>query len=266
MDVVDVTGSARIYWQGALRSSLRPPQVLWRAHSDAINRALFASWLSAGQVEYLLKTDTFDEAVADGLYPFLVTRAKRVIGMDLSILTLLAARSRYADMHSTSADVQRLPFTDGSFDVVVSNSTLDHFAIHDEIIFSLKELARVLRSGGALLLTLDNPANPVVAVRQILPFRLLNRLGILPYYVGATFSPFRLRRILRQTGFEVTQLGAVMHCPRVLAVGLARLFDKYGAVRTQASFLKVLMSFERMSHWPTRFLTGYFVSVRAIRR
>jgi hypothetical protein len=42
-------------------------QRLWRAHSDAVNKALVARWRPVGQMDTLLKTDLFDEAVSDGL-------------------------------------------------------------------------------------------------------------------------------------------------------------------------------------------------------
>ena len=84
-------------------------------------------------------------------------------------------------------------------------STLDHFRSHSEIVTSLRELLRVLRPGGQLLLTLDNPANPLVGLRNALPFGLLHRLRIVPYYVGATCGPRGLRRLLPQVGFEVLE-------------------------------------------------------------
>src|SRR5574341_1753589 len=105
-----------------------------------------------------------------------------VFGIDLSLLTVRAAKLRHHGLKATGADVRHLPFADGVFDVIVSNSTLDHFESSDEIISSLQELHRVLRTGGQLLLTLDNLANPLISLRNVLPFGLLNRLNIVPYY------------------------------------------------------------------------------------
>lgn len=242
------------------------PQLLWRAHSDAVNTALITRWLSEGQVERLLKTDMFDESVSDGLYPMLASRTRSVVGIDLSLSTIQAARTRYNGLQAVGADVRSLPFADGVFDVVVSNSTLDHFETHDEIIESLRELKRVLRRDGLLLLTLDNPVNPIIALRGALPFGLLHRLGILPYYVGATFGPRRLRNVLEELGFRVIEVNSVIHCPRVLAVVVSNIFWKYGTVENQKKFLRFLSAFERLSELPTRFITGHFVVVRAIKR
>jgi SAM-dependent methyltransferase len=242
------------------------PQTLWRAHSDAVNLTLCRRWLPVGRVGRLLKTDLFDEAVSDGLFLLLASRVQDVVSVDVSLAILHAAQSRRADLPAAAADVRCLPFTDGAFDVVFSNSTLDHFATCDEIVVSLWELARVLRADGKLLLTLDNVSNPVLAFRNLMPFRLLKRLGIVPYYVGATLSPRHLCRTLEQVGFEVDQVTAVMHCPRVLAVAVSRLLGRYASPGIQDRFLRLLMAFERLSQWPTRFLTGHFVAVRAVKR
>jgi len=241
------------------------PDTLWRAHSDAVNNALLARWLSAEGTGTLLKTDLFDEAVGDGLYPRLTGKARTIVGMDVAAATLEAARARYRGLCAVGADVRRLPFSDGAFEVVVSNSTLDHFDSQDDIVAGLRELYRVLRHEGRLVLTLDNPANPIVALRNALPFSLLHCLGLVPYRVGATCGPRRLACLLQQTGFELRQVTAVMHCPRVIAVAVARLVKRLGTTRSQERFLRVLMSFERMGNWPTRFQTGHFVAVLAVK-
>ena len=247
-------------WEGA------HPQALWRVHSDAVNRELFGRWLARSSESSLLKTDLFDEALSDGLYSLLASQARQVYGMDLSARILRMAGSRHRSLRSIVADVRSLPFNDSTFDVVVSNSTLDHFKSQEEIVISLRELHRVLRPTGRLLLTLDNLANPVIALRQMLPFDLLKRLGILPYYVGTTFAPHHLCRVLQHLGFHVSEMGAVLHCPRMPAVVLCRLLARYATSGTQRRFLRLLMAFEVLSRWPTRFFTGYFIVVNALRR
>ncbi len=242
------------------------PQLLWRVHSDIVNLGLLRRWLPASRVRYLLKTDAFDEAFGNGLYPLLATKAERIVSMDITLPTLRLARAHHGSLCVIGADTRRLPFANGVFDVIVSTSTLDHFQSRDEVIASLHEFRRVLRPTGQLFLTLDNLANPIIRLRNALPFRLLNRLGIVPYYVGATYGPRSLGCVLRGVGFDVLEVGAVLHCPRVFAVAIARLFERHTRQETQRRFLRFLLAFERLSHWPTRFLTGHFVAVRAIKR
>jgi SAM-dependent methyltransferase len=255
------------YWDKvAMATQEVRPQILWRAYSDAVNSVLFERWLPSEKVERLLKTDLFDESLGDGLYTLLTSRANSVVGIDISILTSRAANLRHSGLKAIEGDVRCLPFANGSFDIIVSNSTLDHFQSAEEVVDSLRELNRVLRAGGQLLITLDNLANPVIALRSVLPFRLLNRLNIVPYYVGVTFGPRRLCRHLKEVGLEVLEVSTVMHFSRILAIAMTRILERKAEQETQRRFLRFLMSFEELSHWSTRFVTGYFVAVRAIKR
>lgn len=254
------------YWDGVLDAwRVRDADRLWRRHSDDVNRALCARWLGGG-AERLLKTDAFDEAVAEGVVPLLATRARVVVGIDIAETALARARQRYPRLCASAADVRRLPFPDATFDAVVSLSTLDHFASLSELRTGLEEVARVLRPAGRLVLTLDNPANPVVAMRNALPFGPLRRLGLVPYFVGSTCRPARLRALLDEVGFDVRETAAVLHCPRVVCVTAARLLARFAPAWMQARFLAGLSAFERLGAWPTRFLTGHFTAVLAHRR
>jgi len=252
------------YWESIADEwkKTRPDQ-LWRKHSDAINQSLLCRWLPEQPVPRLLKTDTFDEAVGEGLTRFLEARARTVIGMDLSLKNVQSACDGGTSVRGACADVRQLPFQTESFDVVVSNSTLDHFQTSGEITVSLRELHRVLRTGGQLILTLDNLANPAIVVRNHLPFKLLNRLGLVPYFVGATYGPWRLQHALRKVGFEVKDVTAVLHCPRILTVFCAKLLCARSKSLAQQQFLRWLQTFETMSRWPTRYITGHFIAVRA---
>lgn len=254
------------YWDTALNQwGQRSPQRLWRVHSDAVNIALVADWMPAAMVPRILKTDLFDEALGEGLYALLASKAKSGVGLDLCFSTVQAARGRYPALEAPQADVRLLPFADGAFDVIVSNSTLDHLESKAHIIVALRELHRVLRTGGQLLLSLDNPLNPFIALRNALPFSLWQRMGVVPYYVGATLGPIPLRRTLVQLGFEVLEVRALMHCPRVIAIPIAWALERYAMPATKRRYLRFLMAFERLSRWPLRLVTGHFVAANAVK-
>jgi SAM-dependent methyltransferase len=240
-------------------------QRLWRTHSDAVNKALLIRWWSGGQIESLLKTDLFDEAVSDGLSPLLNALVKRVFYIDAFLEVHQIAMCHHPNLQTIRADVRCLPFSNGTFDGIVSNSTLDHFESPDEIVTSLRELYRVLRPGGQMILTLDNLANPIILLRNGLPFHLLYYMKIVPYYVGVTLGPYRLQRLLKDVGFKILEVDTIMHCPRVLAVAIACWMERHASPKTQRVFLDFLMAFERLSHLPTRFLTGHFIAIRAMR-
>jgi len=255
------------YWEGVgVTAGTAGTDNLWRAHSDSVNRALLEAWLPRKPVDCLLKTDAYDEAVSAGLFATLAGRACSVFGIDLASATLRAARKRTGWNELLCADVRCLPFPDGRFDVVVSLSTLDHFHDLPEVMAGLSELHRVMRPDGELLLTMDNLANPAVALRNALPFGLLYRLGLVPYFTGATCGVRGLRRLLREAGFEVQEARHVMHCPRVLAVAATRLVQEYGGPSAARRCMRVLSCFEWLSVGPLRYVTGYFVAIKAIRK
>ena len=237
---------------------------LGRNHSDDVNRALVEAWASKS-VGRLLKTDAFDEACSEGLSSLLGARCTAVIYVDLSLRILLSARRTTGITSTVCCDVRQLPFASGSLDAVVSNSTLDHFSDVRQITASLTELGRVLCAGGPLLLTLDNPVNPLLALRGLLPLKLLQKVGLVPYFVGATLAPSRLKRCCMEAGFQVRSMGAVLHCPRVLAVVVSRVVQRWASPRTQKWFLAVLKGFERLQRWPTKYLSGYYLAVSAVR-
>ena len=157
-----------ISWESAVGDwpSTRGHRLL-RAYGDELNAQLAATWLAEDpRPRMLLKTDLFDEAVGEGIYPRLKLLADSVHAIDISTQVVEAARRRYAEIDALEADVRKLPYADGAFDAIVSFSTLDHFESVAELDAGLSELARVLSPGGRLLVSLDNAANPLVALRN----------------------------------------------------------------------------------------------------
>ena len=77
----------------------------------------------------------------------------RVTGVDLSEKNIAQcsafARARGVEAAFAAGDAERLPFAGGSFDVVIANDSLEHFANPEG---ALRELARVLAPGGSIFL------------------------------------------------------------------------------------------------------------------
>lgn len=250
------------YWSGLFEQLLaEKPVQLWRQHSDSVNGALVDRWLPHS-CQRLLKTDLFDEVFGEGLLPRLQARADRLIGLDVSPSIARGARQRHPLLEVLVADVCALPFRDASFDAVISNSTLDHFETEGLLLQGLAELARVLQPGGRLVVTLDNASHPVVALRNQLPYQLLRRLGLVPYFVGRTFSLPRLQAELRNCGLRVLEGEYILHCPRVACIPLTRAAQT-APPRWQTALLKALRDFESLGHLPTRRWTGHFACALA---
>lgn len=254
----------RRLWESALEPLIGGPTGrLWRAHSDAINGELVARWLPHGAAGRVLKTDLYDEAMGDGLSSLLAAQGFDVVAIDIAPSVLTTAASRHGALGVVAADVRRLPFADASFDAVVSNSTLDHFATRGEILESLRGLARVLKPGGRLVLTMDNLRHPAVALRNALPQRALRRVGLVDYPVGRTLGPRGLARMVRDAKLEVLDTATLLHCPRVLAVRRARAIERSASAASRARFLQRLARWESLARLPTRYLTGHYVGILA---
>jgi SAM-dependent methyltransferase len=210
----------------------------------------------------ILKTDLFDEMAGSGLYPILRLRADYVVGVDISPEMVAAARRRYPELEAEVASIGELPFPARSFDAVFSPSTLDHLATKQEVAAALGELGRVTRPGGRLLVTLDNPLNPLLALRNALPPAVARGLRRVPYDSGWTCGPRLLRRMLAESGFLPSQTTAIMHAPRFLVAELDRLGAR---PRDSERLIARLLAAERLERWPTRYLSGHFVAVLGIR-
>lgn len=254
------------YWdEVAARFGQSGEQDLWREHSDRINRRLLERWLPQPVAETVLKTDLFDEATSRGLYPLLAEKFSRVHGVDLSERAGAIAAKKYPALNVHLADLRALPFSGPTFDCVVSNSSLDHFHNAADLHQALGELFRVIRPGGHLVITLDNLQNPMVWLRNHLPQGLLQKVGLVPYFVGETLNRRGLVKALNQAGFEVEETTAVMHCPRALAVARCARLQQEGNPARQTRYLDSLERWENLENWPGRFFTGYFVAARARR-
>ncbi len=73
--------------------------------------------------------------------------ADRVVGIDFAENMIDIAARRFSDIEFKTADAEKVPFTDGAFDVVISNYTAHHFA-RPQTVF--EEARRVLKPGGRL--------------------------------------------------------------------------------------------------------------------
>jgi len=250
------------YWDKVSRIQQKTqPGRLWRLHSDAVDSGLLARWLPDKKAGLYLKTDMYNESLGSGIHLPARTASWTAIGMDIALEMLKAARRAGGPQFVVATDIRELPFAGDSFDAIFSNSTLDHFDSTDQIASSLSECYRVLKPNGRLILTMDNPLNPVLAIRQELSNHLLLKLRVTTFYYGRTLSPGALKRALEKAGFKILDMQPVLHCPRVFAIPVAKWVEHHASSGTKRLFLKYLMRFEKLSRLPTRYLTGHYTAV-----
>lgn len=250
-------------WEEAGRQPL-PSWYLDRVVAEQkrrVHQALIRGWagdLHAGRV---LKTDLFEEACgADQILFDLFPEAGLAMGMDLAWSIAHRARQRCGGggIQFLVSDVRRLAIRSNSVDLIVSTSTLDHFAWRGEFCAALGELKRVLRPGGSLIITLDNAQNPLYALA-----RLASWCGWTPYRLGYTVTRSGLVRHLAEAGLEVVATDLLIHNPRLVStllfLGLRRLLGR----RADAVIQALLRLFATLGGLPTRNFTACFVAACA---
>jgi SAM-dependent methyltransferase len=84
--------------------------------------------------------------------------ARRVVGVDITFASVRKARAHYGSRVAlVQGDAERLPFPDGSFDLVAIHEAIYYYPDVDA---AMQEAARVLRKTGTLLISTINPEWP----------------------------------------------------------------------------------------------------------
>lgn len=254
-----------LYWDHTVEETRRGASLgAWRAYMRRVYQRLVRNWLSRRSGRGL-KTDLFEEAITP--HHLLPDLGPSSIGVDCSPAVVRAARERLAAMGEPYlllvGDLRWLPLQSRSVMRILAGSSLDHFPDKADIAVSLAELARVLAPGGTLVITFDNPHNPIIWLRNRLPFACLNRLRLVPYYVGATYNRAEARAQLKALGLVVTHMTAVAHAPRAPVIWLVALVERLGWTPLETLVARILDGFERLQHYPTRYWTGYYLAFRA---
>lgn len=114
----------------------------WYRATRALMADLLGQWLGHGQT-------LLDAGCGPGGNGAWLAAHGEVVGVDVSPDALSFVRARRPAVRPVRASIERLPFEEGSFDVAVEVTVLTIVA--DDAL-AVRELARVLRPGGALLL------------------------------------------------------------------------------------------------------------------
>jgi SAM-dependent methyltransferase len=265
--VVKAARHGPAYWDGVFLSLVGRRRHLdsWLA---AMKRStylrLYERWGRADPHGRVLKTDLFEEAMgADATLDGLGGFGAAVIGMDISPAVVRQARANHSAAASffVAADVRHLPFAPESFTLAVSASTLDHFARADDLLVSLEQLAAILAPAGRIIVTVDNRQNVFD------PFlRLAARLGLVPFFLGRSYSIASVTAKLRQAGLEVLDETAILHNPRLLAAGAVGLAAWLRSPRLTRLVRRLLERAQALEHSRWRFRSGSFVAAVAVRR
>ena len=130
-----------------------PEQCKGEMAIEHFQRYQMASQLADGKL-------VLDAACGDGYGSSLIARcAKKTVGLDIDENTVKEASEKYGGptLSFVCGDITALPFEDKAFDMVVSFETIEHVDENSQHLF-LKEIKRVLKSGGILVMSTPNKA------------------------------------------------------------------------------------------------------------
>lgn len=137
-----------------------------------------------------------------------------VVALDIGFGTVKLARAK-AELAGVRllpvvADVERLPFRDGVFDAVVCDDTVEH--LPDDAA-GVRQLHRVTRTGGTVVLATPNRWSAQVVVRKMRDRRRGRRLPASHYFAAEShlreYTWPQLVRLGRAAGFAVASRHAV---------------------------------------------------------
>lgn len=116
-----------------------------------LDRYIFASNYAKGKI-------VLDAACGTGYGSKIIKeqgKAEKVIGLDNNFASVKYAESKYSsyDITFINASITQLPFSNETFDLVVSFETIEHIAQENEM---LNEIIRVLKNNGQLILSTPN--------------------------------------------------------------------------------------------------------------
>jgi methionine biosynthesis protein MetW len=135
------------------------------------------------------------------LAALLATRGWRVEGAEAEPALVEAARARGVETRAVDLDRGALPWPDGAFDAAVAAEVIEHVIDTDHV---LAEIARVLRPGGALVITTPNLASLENRLRLLLGrYPMWMDVGVEGTGHVRYYTPRMLRHQLARHGLHV---------------------------------------------------------------
>jgi SAM-dependent methyltransferase len=226
-----------------------------------LNLAWVKAWARGVGSRRVLKTDAFEESHGkDSLLGDFFPEARLLIGMDVAWHTVHSAREHTPRESAAyvACDVRALPFGEAALDVVISTSTLDHFDSEHEFQGALAELARVLRPGGRLIISLDNLSNPLYRL-----LRLACRIPGAPFRLGYTTNREGLAKALDEAGLRLIGEGRLIHNPRLVSTLLFLGLRKCLGRSAEHPIGWLLSAFAHLERLPTRGISACFITACA---
>ncbi len=227
---------------------------------------LINSWGRDKLDKKILKTDLYEESLGHDDFLFdLAKNNENVYGMDISSEMVDMAKERAKKLgvnpNLVVQDARKMTFDDDTFDLIISNSTFDHFPEIDE---AISECGRVLKTGGVLIMTIHNKNNLLLYLLcKIMKF--FNKYH--SFYIEGVYSLREIRALVKQAGLGVTDSTAILHVPPVFPT-LINVVYRSNFNIFKKSIVLLIKIFEIWGRQKIflNYLTGYLLAVKVIKK
>lgn len=119
---------------------------------------------------------------------------------------ILGVDSAYESRHVKRADLLSLPFDSGAFDAALCLDVLEHVELMDQP-KALREIARVLKPGGSLLMSVPNLAHLHSRIRFLFSGKLTRTSAVERHPGDRPLGEYL--DLLKSSGFEVTRRSGI---------------------------------------------------------
>lgn len=190
---------------------------LGRVYAASLERVL-RPWLSNLTDSLVLDIGCGPGLVIERLY----SNDTELVGLDCSLemAQRAFARSQRGGLPSqfVVGSVERIPFTDETFDVAFCVNCLE-FVEHRTEAFA--EIARILRPGGQAIVGVLNRSSFWELTR-----RMRHPFSRQPYYQGRFFKPREIKQLCIEAGLVVEELKTAVHFPPIAPGPLSGVYDR----------------------------------------
>ncbi|HEX4388422.1 MAG TPA: methyltransferase domain-containing protein [Steroidobacteraceae bacterium] len=221
---IDRQACYRLYWrtlQPKLAPGLRDSQQVYEEVLTASARGT-QRWLDVGCGHRLLPPWRLDAERA------LVARSGMVVGVDYDHLSLTKHETL---SHRLRCDIGRLPFPDGTFDLVTANMVFEHLDKPEQ---QLREIYRVLAPGGRLIFHTPNKFGYSTLLARLIPEAVKDKVvyflqrraeeDVFPAFYR-TNSRSAIRRLARLVGLRVVDIRLICSSAQLIVIPPLVVFE-----------------------------------------
>lgn len=173
------------------------------------------------------KGKILDCGCGNGRLTELITNDHKYTGVDNSVEMIRIAKQKHTDNKFLKIDsLSHLPFPKNEFDLALCLAVFHHIPSFEIRLKTLKEIKRVLKPNGKLIITVWNLVNKNEIKTQILKIKILKLMGLTKLDSGDIYYPFKnskgevlvnryihcftqkeLINVVTEAGFKIIEIG-----------------------------------------------------------